>query len=62
VQRRDIANLPAGLEGKAIDGHAVDGATRTRRSALLRVAVLARTSRTTSELHDEALAHEVGAI
>jgi hypothetical protein len=40
----------------------VDSTTRTGRSALLLVAVLARTSGSTSELDDETLAHEVGTI
>lgn len=62
VHRRDIANLPAGFERKASDGHAVDSTARTGRSALLLVAVLARTSGTTSELDDETLTHEVGTV
>ena len=62
VHRRDIANLPAGFKGKASDGHAVDSTARTGRSALLGVAILARTSGATSELDDETLAHEVGTI
>jgi hypothetical protein len=62
VHRREIANLPAGFERKASDGHAVDGTARTGRSALLLLTVLAGTSGATSELDDETLAHEVGTI
>jgi hypothetical protein len=62
VHRREIANLPAGFERKARDGHAVDRTARTGRSALLLLTVLARTSGATSELDDETLAHEVGTI
>jgi hypothetical protein len=62
LQQRDIANLPAGLERKARDCHAVDGAARTGGSTLLRVTKLTRTSGATSELDDEALAHKVGTI
>jgi len=62
VHQRDIANLPAGFKGKASDGHAVDSTTRTGRSTLFGVTILARTSGPTSELDDETLAHEVGTI
>jgi hypothetical protein len=40
----------------------VNSTARTRRSALLRVTVLARTSRATSKLHNQALTHKVGTV
>lgn len=60
--RRGNANLPAGLEWKACDGHAMDSAARARRDASGEVVVVARAVRAARELDDEALAHEVGAI
>lgn len=56
------ANLPAGLEREASDRHAMDCATRPRGHARLIELALARAVATTSELDDQALAHELGAI
>jgi hypothetical protein len=58
--RRGDANLPAGLDGKASDGHLVRRATRTRRRALIGVVRLAAGA--LGELYDETLAHELGAV
>lgn len=58
----DIANLPAGLKGKASYGHPVNGAAWTRSLAWLMLEAIARTGATTCELDHETLTHELGTI
>jgi hypothetical protein len=61
VQRNTY--LPASLEWKAGDGHAVNGATRARSHAFLSKArTITRTGAATRELDDQTFAHELGAV
>jgi hypothetical protein len=61
VQRNTY--LPAGLEWKAGDGHAVNGATRARSHAFLpKARTITRTGAATRELDDQTFAHELGAV
>lgn len=58
----ELANLPAGLEGKASNGHAMDGTARTGWSTLLGVSKVTRAVGATGELDDKTLAHKVGTV
>lgn len=55
-------DLPAGLDGETGDGHAKWCAPRTGCGALLEGMWLIIATSTTSELDDQAFAHEGGAI
>lgn len=57
-----VANLPAGLERKSGDGHAVHSATWARSHARRVTIIIAWTVASTSELHNETLTHEFGAV
>lgn len=61
-RQKNAAHLPAGLEWETGDGHPVDSAARAWSHARLVLVALTWTGATTSELDDEALAHELGAI
>ena len=55
--------LPASLEWKTSDGHAMNGATRARSHAFLsKAGTIARAGATTCELDDQTLAHELGTV
>jgi hypothetical protein len=56
------SDLPAGLHRKICYSHPVWCAPRTRGNALVGREVLVAGARSTSELDNEALAHEVGTI
>lgn len=56
------AHLPAGLYGKIRDPHSIWGTPRARGNTLVGCEVLVASTGATSELDDETLAHEVGAI
>lgn len=59
---KDVANLPAGLEREPCNGHAMNGAARTRSDTRWIVVAVAWAVGAAGELDDEALAHELGAI
>jgi len=59
---RGGSNLPAGLYRKVCYPHPVRSATRAWRNALVGGEVLVTGARTASELDDQTLTHEVGAI
>jgi hypothetical protein len=59
---RGEANLPAGLHGKIRNPHPVGSTAGTRRNTLVRRKVLVARARSASELDNETLTHEVGAI
>ena len=60
--RERVANLPAGLERKTGDGHAVDGAARARSHAWCISMVVTWTGAPAGELDDQTFTHELGSI
>jgi hypothetical protein len=62
TKRKGSANLPAGLEWKAGDGHAVDSAAWARGHARLVTTVVGRAVAASGELNHETLTHKLRTI